>query len=110
AQEKEKIIGVVYDVGARDGKPSLVGGKEGMEGLISLIMETVRPKAWRGKDSPHTIFVLHGNKLEIHTTPENHDEIGALLAALRRLGELSVVIESGLYEIDPALYEKEIAP
>src|SRR5438034_6615446 len=80
AQEKEKIIGVVYDVGARDGKPSLAHGKKGMETLVGLIMETVRPNAWRGKDSPHTIFVLHGNKLEIHTTAENHDEIADLLA------------------------------
>src|SRR5262249_32043027 len=115
--EKEKLLGVVYDVSGLIGKSSsarllattpFATGKSA--DIIELIMGTVRPEVWRAKDSAHTIFELHGKKLEIHTTQENHEEIVDLLAALERLTSVSVVVESGLYEVDRGVYEKELAP
>jgi hypothetical protein len=117
--EKEKLLGVVYDVSGLLGKSDTAGllakppfakEKNALADLIELIMSTVRPQVWRAKDSEHAIFELHGKKLEIHTTQENHEEIVDLLAALERLTDLSVVVDCGLYEIERGIYEKEVAP
>jgi len=115
--EKEKLLGVVYDVSALLGKSGAAGllGKQqpakemnALADIIELIMSTVRPQVWRAKDSAHAIFELHGKKLEIYTTQENHEEIVDLLAALERLTTVSVVVECGLYEVERGLYEKEV--
>src|SRR5262249_7705199 len=115
--EKEKLLGVVYDVSGLLGKsssPRLLAttplATQKSADIIELIMSTVRPDVWRAKDSAHSIFELHGKKLEIHTTQQNHEEIVDLLAALERLTAVSVVVDSGLYEVERGVYEKEVAP
>jgi hypothetical protein len=117
--EKEKLLGVVYDIsgllakydtGGLLGKPQVARAQNGLAEIIELIMSTVRPDVWRAQDSAHAIFELHGKKLEIHTTQQNHEEIVDLLAALERLTEVAVVVDCGLYEVERGIYEKEIAP
>src|SRR5258708_5091361 len=108
APEKEKLLGVVYDVSGLLDKPQFGREKNRLTDVIDLIMGTIRPQVWRAKDSPHSIFGLHGKKLEIHTTQENHEEIVGLLAALERLRDHFVVVETGLYEVERGVYEKEI--
>lgn len=109
-QEREKILGVIYDVSALAGKMHTTGDKGGTPALIGLVMSTVRPHVWGAKDSPHAIYELHGKKLEIYTTADNHGEIVDLLAALERLTDVAVVVESGLYEVERGFYDREIAP
>jgi hypothetical protein len=83
---------------------------DGIEGVAHVLMTNIDPKAWGGKDSDNAVIELHGAKLEIRATPDQHKQIAELLKALRRVGDVSVVIDAELYEVDRAFAAKEIKP
>jgi hypothetical protein len=113
---KKQVVTVEYDVKDLAAGKAMwrgMGGEKGLtvdgiDGIIRLIVKEVEPKEWRGER--FSIIEVNGTSLEIRTTKANHAEIAALLAALRRLADVQVVVEAGLYAVDQAFYEKEIAP
>lgn len=81
---------------------------DGIDDIIRLLVSNVDPKGWR--DRRWSIVEVNGTALEVRTTQANHELIGDLLAALYRLTDVQVVVEAGLYAVDRAYYEKELAP
>lgn len=113
---KTEVVTVVYDV------KDLAAGKvkwrgmeaekgltvDGLDDIIRLIVKRVDPKGWRGNQS--TILEVNGSALEIRTTKANHEEIVDILRILRQMADVEVVVESNIYAVDRAFYEKAIAP
>jgi len=52
------------------------------------------------------IQVLNGSRLVIRTTGSVHPRITELLDVLRRLGDVAVILNAQLYEVNDALYKK----
>src|SRR5262245_47399609 len=50
--------------------------------------------------------VVNGSRLIVRASAERHAEIAALIAALRRLSDLAITVQTKLYEIDDASYTK----
>jgi len=83
----------------------------GIDYLVHLIHEAVSPECWQtAKGDGSFVRELNGGFLEVHTGKGQHEEIHDLLDALSRLTGIAVVVKSSLYEVDRALYEKEIEP
>lgn len=62
--------------------------------LIDLIVMSVAPGSWMGMGGEGTIqFFPLGLALVVNQTQEVHEEVSALLAALRRLQEVDVAVE-----------------
>jgi hypothetical protein len=108
----ETVIYYVGDLIERARWRKSIGGDapEGMEGIAHVIMANIDPESWAGKDANATLSEIHGEKLEIQATPEQHKRIGEFLKVLRRLTDVTVVVESELYEVDRGLEKKEIKP
>jgi hypothetical protein len=83
---------------------------EGIEGVAHVLLSNIDPESWGAKDADNALTELHGGKLEIRATPDQHKQIAELLKALRRLADVSVVLEAELYEVDRAFVAKEIKP
>lgn len=114
-QAQKDVVAVTYDMKDLAGRElsfQAVGEEnvkvDGIDDIIRVIVKHVKPKDWRGDRS--SILEVNGTVLEIQTTKANHAEIVDLLAALRRSADVEVVAEAGLYAVDRAYYEKEIAP
>lgn len=79
--------------------------------LVQLIYQELAPGPWpQGIKNAATIRVVNGTKLVVETNRDRHELIANLLAALRRLGDLAVVMNARLYEVDRAFYGKHVAP
>jgi hypothetical protein len=89
-------------------QPALRDGPDGIEAVARAILSTVDPEGWHG-DNGSTLREMNGTMLEITATHKQHNEIQSLINALRRLAEVSVVIESELYEADRDFYDKHLA-
>ncbi len=64
------------------------------EQLIKLITSTVQPKWWSDMGGPGTIeYFPLGMALVINQTPDVHEQVADLLAALRRLQDVEVSVE-----------------
>jgi hypothetical protein len=111
AADEDKPKTVVYDVSDLIHRP---GGRTGFDRIDEVarhIVTAVHPGGWGGeKEGASRLRELNGTKLEIHTTPKNHAEIVDLLAALRRMNDVDINLRADLFEIDRAIYEKEIKP
>ena len=114
-QAPKDIVTKNYDVKDLAGRKILwrgmVGEKEtkvdDIDHIIRLLIKDVDPKGWRGER--FSIVDVNGTALEIRTTKTNHEQIVSYLAALRRLIDVEVVVEAGVYAVDRAYYEKEFA-
>jgi hypothetical protein len=102
---------VVYDLTDLIHRPGGRTGFDRIDEVARVIVTTVHPGGWGGeKDGASRLRELNGTRLEIHTTPRNHAEIADLLAALRRIRDVDVNLRADLFEVDRAVYEKEIKP
>jgi hypothetical protein len=102
---------VVYDVSDLIYRPGGRTGFDRIDEVARQIVTSVHAGGWGGeKEGASRLRELNGAKVEIHTTPKNHAEIVDLLGALRRLHDVDVNLRADLFEIDRALYEKEIKP
>jgi hypothetical protein len=82
----------------------------GIEEIVLLIVRS-DPPSWRDPSATgYRISEVNGTKLEIYTDATHHGEVQDLLAALRRAADVAVIVESELYEVDRAWYQKEIEP
>jgi type II secretory pathway component GspD/PulD (secretin) len=64
------------------------------EQLITLVTSTISPKLWADMGGPGTIdYFPLGMALVINQTPDVHEQIADLLAALRRLQDVEVSVE-----------------
>jgi hypothetical protein len=67
-------------------------------------VELGNPK--QGSIDPATVQVLNATRLVIRTNAAKHSEVGALLRALRSLGDVTVAVKAQLYEVDDAFFTK----
>jgi hypothetical protein len=115
---RDRLVTVTYDVadlarasGAwrRDFRPVRLAGADGIEAVARVIVLTVKPAGWGAdKEGGSTVRVVNDSHLEIRTSKALHAEIADLLAALRRLADLTVIVRADLYEVDEAFYRKRI--
>jgi hypothetical protein len=107
----EKPVVKTYDVGGMIHKPGGRTGYDSIDEIVKLIITDVEPGSWGGEDDgKNRLRELNGTKLEIVTTPKNHKEIADLLEAHRRVNDCDVNLRAALYEIDRAVWEKEVRP
>jgi hypothetical protein len=110
---------VAYDVGDMVAKKTFwdLGGQrmDVREGLARSLLQSlaeVSPgmaKQFLGKQSAHSIQLVSGKTLEVHTDKKTHEQVKNLLEAFRRLLDLAVVVECGLYEVDRKVYDQQVA-
>jgi hypothetical protein len=78
-------IGDLLDDDECEGEPEPKPSEPGEESLIKLIKNTVQPKSWSDMGGPGTIeYFPVAKTLVVNQTMPVHDQIGDLLAALRR--------------------------
>lgn len=115
-QARDEMVFVTsYDIKDLVGKKAsfrLPGEKPvnvtGIDSITGLIVTAVDSKSWR--DKRFFIREVDGERLEIQTTKTNHEMIASLLEALRIQMDVTVEVETELYEVDQALYQKKFAP
>jgi hypothetical protein len=72
--------------------------------LIQLLVSTIEPATWSEAGGPGTIdYFPLGMALVINQTPDVHEQVADLLAALRRLQDLQVATELRLVNISGAM-------
>src|SRR5262249_44072654 len=72
--------------------------------LVRLTVNAMESRPWE------TIDVLNGTRLAFFASPARQELLGDLLSALRRLADVSVVMNARLYAVDREVYAKEVAP
>ncbi len=86
-------------------------GADAVEGLVDLLLLSVEPESWRpGAEGGGTMQVLNGTRLEVRATPKRHEQVDALLRALRRGADFGVTFEAELYELDRTFHKQDVAP
>lgn len=83
---------------------------EGIDALAQTIVAALGSEHWNAKRGKDNLQELNGTELEIRTSVENHGMIEELLAALRRLADVSVVVDTELYELEREFYQHQIEP
>jgi type II secretory pathway component GspD/PulD (secretin) len=77
------------------------------ESLIRLITQTVAPQSWSDAGGPGTIeYFPLTMALVINQTPDIQEQIGDLLAALRRLQDQEVTIEIRFISVTDSFFER----
>lgn len=77
------------------------------EALIRLITSTVAQNSWAENGGPGKIqYYPVGMALVVNNTPQVQDEVSQLLEALRRLQDVSVMMEIRVIQVDPAHVEE----
>ncbi len=100
---------VVYDIAGLIHRPGGRTGYDRIDEVARRIVSTVHEGGWGGeKEGESRLRELNGAKLEITTTAKHHKEIVELLAALRGRLDIDVNLRADLFEIDRAVFEKEI--
>ncbi len=87
-----------------------LGPNDGVALLVRLILTEVDPDSRGSRTLVRSLKILNGTKLAAKATVTAHEQIDGLLTALRRLADLAVVMNAGLYEVDRPFYTKQIAP
>jgi type II secretory pathway component GspD/PulD (secretin) len=74
--------------------------------LIQTITSTVAPRSWQVMGGRGTIeYFPLGMALVVNQTPEVHEQIAELLAALRRLQEMEVAVEVRFVTVSESCYK-----
>jgi hypothetical protein len=77
------------------------------EQLTKLIASTIAPESWDNVGGPATMaYYPLGMALVINQTPDVHEQIAELLAALRRLQDVEVVVEMRFVKVSEAFLER----
>jgi hypothetical protein len=106
----EKPRTVTYDVFDLVDKPGATRAGYSMDEIIKAITAE-HPEIWRGtREDASTIEAVNDSRLVIHTTPAVQAEIVQTLTSLRGLTDLAVDVQSEVYEVDRAFYEKHFQP
>jgi general secretion pathway protein D len=75
--------------------------------LMKLIRNTVAPASWRGRGGPGRMeYQPTGLGLVVYQTQDVQEQVGDLLAALRRLQDLEVAVEVRLVSVSEAFCER----
>jgi hypothetical protein len=107
----EQAVTKTYDVSDMIHKPGGRTGYDSIDEIVKVILAEVEPGSWGGEEEgKNRLRELNGTKLEIVTTPKNHKEIADLLQALHRMSDLDVNVRAALYEVDRAVWEKDVRP
>jgi type II secretory pathway component GspD/PulD (secretin) len=78
--------------------------------LTRLIVTSIKPKSWSEMGGPGTMdYYPLGQALVVKQTPEVHEQIAELLAALRRLQDVEVAVEVRLISVSASLYEQLVS-
>jgi hypothetical protein len=94
---KPKVLSAHFPA-FRSAKPSQRGAA--MVQAIYALLEDV------GVTSTATIEVRNGTRLVVHSNGAEHAMIAQLFQSFRTLGDLSVIVEAKLHEVDDAFYTK----
>jgi hypothetical protein len=98
-----------YDISDLIQRPGGPTGLDGAEEVVRVIVTSVTPNTWGPRHkNPSTIQEVNGTKLEVAATPEQHDQIVDLLAALRRLTDVNVDVNCDLYEVDRNVFDRDL--
>ena len=100
------LAGVNKTVG--NGPGGLGGGVlADFDSLIDLIVQTIQPDSWDANGGPGSITRFQNNlSLVISQKQDVHEEIGDLLAQLRRLQDLQVTIEVRFITLNDNFFER----
>jgi hypothetical protein len=106
-----KLKTVTYDVADLIYKPGGKGGYDRIDDLIRELLTSADLNTWNGTGPDgSSLQELNGTQLEVRATPAQHDVIVDLLGVLRRRVGLAVDLHGDLYELDRAVYEKDLRP
>ena len=102
AQEKKPaVFPVVYDV--RELVQKTRAGKD--EAAAAKFVQTLLSHL-NGVNQPNSIQIVNDSRLTIEASRAGHADITALLKALERMHDVSVLVKAQLYEVDEAFYKK----
>jgi hypothetical protein len=106
-----KLFTVTYDVSNLIRRPEGKTGYDSVEDLIREVQRLINPASWHGaKEGASTLREVNGTRLEVRTSAAQHAEVKQVLAVLRRVMDVAVVVEVGLYEVERGFYDKVIRP
>jgi hypothetical protein len=78
--------------------------------LTRLIVSSIKPRSWDQMGGPGTLdYYPLGMALVVKQTPEVHEQIAELLAALRRLQDVEVAVEVRFISVSASLYEQLVS-
>ncbi|GEM_PF-5528232 len=87
------------------GLPALLPGQTTENLLIDLLKNTVAQDSWQDKGGRGTVqFYPLGMSLVVNQTPSVHEEVQALLSALRRLYDIEAAVEVRVVTATPAAF------
>jgi hypothetical protein len=99
-QEQGASYAVDYDIRDLARKP---GAGPLVEAIVALEDPAGAQATLLGRDA---IQVRNGTRLVIRASAARHAEIAGLVAAYRRLADVSVLVQARLYEVDEAFYQR----
>jgi hypothetical protein len=74
--------------------------------LVDALVTATNLDAGPTAGAQDSILVLNGTRLDIQSNAARHDQIAGFLQALRRVGDVAVILETKLYEVDRAMYDR----
>jgi hypothetical protein len=86
--------------------PQDIRDEDGAFLLARFLVQKVAEDKWRATRAPWTIRVLNGTRFLVSANVPGHGEIAGFLSALRRLDDLTLVLNAQLFEVDDAFYRQ----
>lgn len=75
--------------------------------IVQFIVNAVEPAIWKQSAEPRgSIEIVNGTRLIVRANAVAQAEVEALLLSLRRLADLSVILQARLYEVDEDFHKK----
>jgi hypothetical protein len=105
--DDKKLVTTVYNVKPLIGERGKAGGLADTEAVIKRIFQTFPQlrESKLGADGPQIVECDDG-KLEIRATADLQEQVKELLAAIERLQDLAIDLQTRVIELDAAGYEK----
>lgn len=105
--DDKKLVTKVYNVKPLIGERGKASGLADTEAVIKLLFQAFPQlrELKQGADGPQIVERDDG-KLEVRTTADLQDQVKDLLAALERLQDLALDLQTKVIELDVAAYEK----
>jgi hypothetical protein len=90
----------VYDIRSFTDKP---GTARVIDEIVSAIGSD---DVTHDRQDREAVQVLNGTRVVVRTNARRHDAVAGVLAAFSRMDDLAVIVQTRLYEVDAAYYQK----